>query len=253
MSRLVARGLAAEVAGRVVFSGVDLALGAGEFAVLLGANGAGKSTLLRVLAGLLPAHAGRLELNGQPLASLGRRAIARQLAWVPQGHVPAFPFSVREWVTLGRLPSAGPWRRPSGEDREQVEQALTRMAVAHLAERPYTQLSGGERQRVRLARALAQAAPILLLDEPASHLDYGQQWRLLEHLRELAGEGYTVLAASHAPEQALACASRALALHQGRLVADGAPAEVLDAARVRQLYGVPLRQLDHPPYRFFAP
>ena len=250
---LQAEGLGYRIGERWLFEDVNLSVQAGDCIALLGANGAGKSTLLKLLLGLLKPSAGRVLVNGQPLTALDRRSIARLLAYVPQTHVPSFPYSVRQIITQGRLPITGLGRAPDSTDHEAVARALHDLGIETLAERTYTELSGGERQLVMIARALVQQARMILLDEPVTGLDFGHQLRLLERLQQLAASGLAILTTSHRPEQALAGANRAWVLHQQRLVADGTPHDVIDAALMQRLYGVPVRQIDSDRHRFFAP
>ncbi|WP_049620624.1 ABC transporter ATP-binding protein [Frateuria defendens] len=237
---------------RRVLDDVSLTVSAGEVVSLLGANGAGKSSLLRIMLGLLRPQAGEVRLDGRPLPRWSAPARARRMAYVPQTHVASFPYTVEQVVALGRLPHAGLGRALGGEDREAVQAALQRMQVFSLARRDYTSLSGGERQRVLLARALAQQAPILVMDEPMTALDYGHQVRMQALLRELASEGYAILNTTHRPDEALQVATRAVLLQHGRLIADGPPQQVIDAGSMSALYGVALTQLDASAQRFFT-
>lgn len=221
-----------------MLTGASLSLQPGELVSLLGANGAGKSTLLRLLMGFIKPDKGCVQLAGKPLHSYPRRTLARHLAYVPQAHIMPFPYSVHEVVMLGRLPATGLSKAPGNSDIEIVDTVLERLGIAHLSRRIYTEISGGERQLVLIARALAQDARILVLDEPMSGLDYGHQLRLLERLQLLAAEGYTVVKTTHHPEHALLASTRVALLHNGRIEADGMPASVVTPAAIEQLYGV---------------
>lgn len=238
---------------RPILQGICLSLAAGDNIALLGANGAGKSTLLRLLLGLLRPTRGQIHLGGRPLGALSRRAVAQQLAYVPQSHVPSFPYSVEHIVAQGRLPVTGLGRAPGAADRELVQQALADLGIEALAGRLYTELSGGERQLVLIARALVQQARIIVLDEPVTGLDFGHQLRLLALLQRLADQGLCVLSSSHRPEQALAASNRVLVLHDGQLIADGAPREVIDSALMQRLYHASVRQINTAGHRFFVP
>lgn len=231
---------------RSVLEGVTLGFGAGRFLALLGANGAGKSTLFRLLLGFLSAKRGEVRLDGAPLSSFSRREIARRVAYVPQGHVTPFPYTVREVVMLGRLPETGFLRAPRAQDREIVEGIIARLGIERLIDRPYTEISGGERQLTLIARALAQGARLLVMDEPATGLDYGYQLRLMRHLSDLCAEGHGVLVSTHHPEHAMQIATRIAILHEGRIEADGPPQAVVTAERMRRLYGVAVEVFDDP-------
>ncbi|MDR2259457.1 MAG: ABC transporter ATP-binding protein [Azoarcus sp.] len=228
---------------RLVLDQVDLTFGQGEILALLGANGSGKTTLLRCLLGLLRPDGGMVRLNGEPLPRLGRGRLATMLAYVPQAHVAPFPYTVHEIVLLGRLPRHGLWRSVSAEDRRAVEEALARMEITALRARPYTELSGGERQLALIARALAQGARLIILDEPVAGLDFGHQMRLLACLRELAASGFGILKTTHHPDQALAVATRVALLADARVQADGPPAEILSPETIERLYGVKVERL----------
>ncbi|WP_042297602.1 ABC transporter ATP-binding protein [Paraburkholderia bannensis] len=248
---LSCRDIVVRRAHACVLDGVNFSVRAGELVSLLGVNGAGKSTLLRVLLGLIAPAAGEVHLLDRPLRRHTRRTIAQHVAWVPQYHVPQFPYTVEQVVALGRLPHRGLMSAPRAEDRAAIAAAMADMQVAHLARRDYGALSGGERQRVMLARALAQGARILLLDEPFAGLDYGQHLRLLERLAALAASGYAIVNTNHRPDDACNLSTRVALLEGGRIVADGPPRDVLTAQTVSALYRAPVEQLDIDGQRFF--
>lgn len=240
---LCANGLHFAYAGGSVLRGIDLQIDAGTVTALLGVNGAGKSTLLRLLMGFMRPSQGEVSLAGQALHTWPRRDVARHMAYVPQGHVSPFPYSVREIVLLGRLPHSGLSREPGVEDAREVDAVLQRVGLSALAHRPYTQISGGELQLTLIARALAQGARTLILDEPVSGLDYGNQIRLLVLLRTLAAEGYAVLMSTHHPEHALWGADRVVVLQAGQITADGLPAHILTPSAIHSLYGIQVQAL----------
>ena len=224
---------------RTIIRGVSLAIAPGERLALVGPNGAGKSTLLRTLAGLVVPRSGRVLLGGDPVASLDRPAIARRLAAVP-GQA-TFPFSARveDVVALGRLPHEDPFRGPRAADRAAVDAAISRVGIDRLRGRDARELSLGERQLVLVALAVAQAAPLLVLDEPTAHLDLHHQVAVMELLADLnAREGTTILAVLHDLTLARHFFPRLVVLESGQVVADGPPAAVLTADRVRSVFGV---------------
>ena len=225
--------------GRPALTDVDLHVGAGERLALVGPNGAGKSTLLRAVAGLVEPAAGTVELGGTPLRSLDRWAIARRLAVVPQ--LPQLPFAttVEEVVALGRLPHEHPIRGLRPADRAAIAAAIDRVGVGHLLGRDARELSLGERQLVLLALAVAQAAPVLALDEPTVHLDLRHQVEVMELLVDLnERDGTTIVAVLHDIGLAAHFFPRVAVLDHGRLAADGPPAESLSPARIRDVFGV---------------
>jgi iron complex transport system ATP-binding protein len=233
-------------ADRDALEDVDLTVPAGACTAVLGPNGSGKSTLLRVLLGTLPPGAGRVRFDGRPLGEWRRDALARAVGVVPQGEEAVFPTSARELVAMGRYPHLGAWRREGPADRAAIERAMRRCDVAGLAARPLATLSGGERQRVRLARALAQEAETLALDEPTQALDVGHEMALFELLRDLGRGGHTVLLVTHNLNLAARYADRLVLLHEGRVAAEGTPAEVLTRETVERVYGWPVRVVPHP-------
>ena len=253
MTLLHAERLSYRLGSRLILDDISLTLAPGDNIALLGANGAGKSTLMRLLLGLIGPSSGQVLLGETPLQRLGRRAVAQQLAYVPQSHVPSFPYSVEHIVAQGRLPVSGLGRAPGNADHQAVSNALAELGIEALRNRLYTALSGGERQLVLIARALVQQARIIILDEPITGLDLGHQLRLLALLQRLAAQGLCVLSSSHRPEQALAASNRVLVLHEGRLIADGAPHAVVDSALMQRLYQVSVRQIDTDGQRFFVP
>jgi iron complex transport system ATP-binding protein len=238
VSRLEVSELAFGYGGRAVGSGVSFALEPGEVMCLLGPNGGGKTTLFKTILGLLPALGGAVALDGASLASWAPARRARALGYVPQAQLGLFPFTVREVVLMGRTAHVGPFSTPSRRDRAVAEATLEGLGLAQLAARAYTEISGGERQLTLVARALAQEAPVLVMDEPTASLDFGNQVRVLAHVRELGRRGIAVILSTHDPDQAFACADRVALLHSGRLVGLGPPDATLTPERLRAVYGV---------------
>ena len=232
--------------GVEVVSQVSAAIEDGEWVALIGPNGAGKSSILRAVVGLVD-HGGRIAVMGEDAAQLGRRGLARRVAFVPQ--VPVMPddMSVREYVLLGRTPHLAYLGRERSSDLAATARALARLDLEALAERRLDSLSGGERQRATLARALAQDAPVLLLDEPTSALDMGRQQQALELVDGLRhGAGLTVLTAMHDLTLAAQYADRLLLLDGGRLVAGGPPRTVLTRPLIAEHYGADVRVVEEP-------
>ena len=224
---------------RAALHDIGLQIDAGERVAVIGPNGAGKSTLLRVVAGLLRPAAGSVELGGVRLDRLDRLAVARRLAVVPQ--LPTLPFatSVEEVVALGRLPHEHPVRGMRPGDRAAVAAAIDRVGVGHLLGRDARELSLGERQLVLLAMAVAQDAPVLVLDEPTVHLDLRHQVEVMELIGDLnTRDGTTILAVLHDIGLAAHFFPRLVLLDRGRIVADGPPADVLTPERIREVFGV---------------
>jgi iron complex transport system ATP-binding protein len=221
-----------------VLRNVSFAIGPGELVALCGPNGAGKSTLLRLLLGLHAPSAGQVTLAGTALAALSRRQIARHAALLPQDAPADVPLSVREAVSLGRLPHLGRLQPESAADADAVERALAATDTTALAERPIAELSGGERHRVHLARALAQEASLLLLDEPITGLDIAHQLAAMDLLRETARGGRAVVVALHDLALAARRCDRVLLLADGALAADARPADVFTPETLARVFGV---------------
>ena len=238
---LEARALGYGYPGRPVGRRLGLALGAGDVLCVLGPNGGGKTTLFRTLLGLLPAQAGEVLLDGQALGAMSRGDVARRVGYVPQGHAAQFAFTVREAVLMGRTAHVGLFATPGVADRAAADRAIAALGIESLAGRVVTELSGGERQLAMIARALAQGARALVLDEPTASLDFGNQVRVLREIRRLAAEGYAVVFSTHDPSQAFLAASRVLLLAQGGAVRQGTPAEVITGDNLRAVYGVEVR------------
>jgi iron complex transport system ATP-binding protein len=235
---LAAAGLTVAIGGKPIIRDVDLAIAAGDRIALVGPNGAGKSTLLRALTGMVAPSAGTVTLHGAPLASVERRTVARTLAVVPELQELPFGMPVTDVVALGRLPHEPPLTHLRPSDRAAVDAAIERVGITHLRERDVRVLSMGERQLVFIALALAQEAPILILDEPTVHLDIRHQVEVMRLLVDLNERGTTVIAVLHDLAFAGHFFPRVAMLAGGRLVADGSAAATLDDDRIRTVFGV---------------
>jgi iron complex transport system ATP-binding protein len=225
--------------GRFALCGVNFAIVPGEFVGLLGPNGSGKSTLVKLVMRLLAPATGEILVDGRRAAEFRLRDYARRVAYLPQESRPAFAFTVLETVLMGRSPHLGAMGFETDADLAQARAALDRVDAAPFAGLFLDELSGGERQRVMLARALAQEARLLVLDEPASFLDLKHQYELYRLLGDLAhGEGRSCLCVGHDLNVAAAFCDRLVLLRAGRVVAVGRPAEVLTAKTVREVYQI---------------
>jgi len=233
--------------GQAILCGITFSVAAGELVGLIGPNGAGKSTLLKVIGGLWSGAQGPITLAGRPLARYSARAIAQQVAHVPQITALDFPFTVQQIALMGRNPHLGRFQIETARDRQIVTEALRRTGTLALADRLIGTLSGGERQRVLIARALAQEPRLLLLDEPTANLDLQHQIGVLELVRDLVRQGQLgAVAAVHDLELAARFCDRLVLLHEGRVLADGTPERVLSPGPLRTAYGVNTRSYPDP-------
>jgi iron complex transport system ATP-binding protein len=240
------------VPGRALVEAFDAAVGGGEFIALLGGNGTGKSLLLRTLAGLRPAAAGTVRLDGEDITRIARRQVAQRLGFLPQDPDAPPQGSLFESVLLGRFAHLGFWEPGSAADMQRARAALAATDLAVLGVRELATLSGGEQRRAAIARLLVQAPTIYLLDEPTNHLDPAQQIGVLEHLRSLAQSGAAVLASLHDPNLALRFADRVWLL-SGNGPVEVLAREALEPQHLARLYGVDYAETRLGAQRFMAP
>lgn len=238
MSLLRAESLEYGVEGTSILEGVDVELAEGEFVGLIGPNGSGKSTTIKCLAGVLTPDAGRIELDGRPLADYEPRERSRRVAMVGQNESIGFDFSVREIVEMGRSPHKELLELENQKDREIVEESLERVGMESFDDRAFRTLSGGEQQRVIVARCLAQQADLMLLDEPTNHLDVRYRMNILDLLHEIEP---SVLIAIHDLNAAAQYCDRIVVMKDGRTREAGSPEEVLTAERIESVFGRPAR------------
>jgi iron complex transport system ATP-binding protein len=227
-------------AKRAAVDGVSFSAARGEITAVVGPNGSGKSTLVRALVGRVAPQAGQVLIDDRPIADSERRDVAKAVAVVAQSEETAFPATVAEYIALGRFPHIGAWHRVGEADRQAMERATDLTGVGEFLSRPMDALSGGERQRVRLARALAQGGEGLVLDEPTAFLDIGHEMTVFELLVALARDGQAVLLVSHNLNLVARFAQRIVLLDAGKVIADGAPAHVMQPATLERVYGWPI-------------
>ncbi len=228
---------------RTVLSDIELEIPQGAITAILGPNGTGKTTLLHLILGILTPEQGEVSIAGRPQSDYMRRELSQLIGLVPQDEYITFDFTVLEYVLLGRAPYIGPLDMPGVNDRQVAADALQRVGIHHLSDRPVANLSGGERQLVVIARALAQQPRILLLDEPTAHLDLGNQSRILTILRTLNEQGVTIILSTHDPNIASGLA-RFVVLMAGGIALEAGPTEVLlTSEKLSAIYGVPVEAL----------
>jgi iron complex transport system ATP-binding protein len=224
-----------------VLKDVSFTMKGGELLGMLGPNGAGKSTLFRCILGLEKVHTGLVLLEDGNIETKSPAELARKIAYVPQIHYPSFNYSVLDMVLMGTAAQGKEWALPNVRQKRHAEEALERLGMASFGNRGFRQLSGGEQQLVLIARALAQQARLLIMDEPTANLDYGNQIRVLLRVKDLSREGYSIILSTHNPDHAFLFADRVLALHNNHIAASGTPAEVLTEELIHTLYGIRVR------------
>lgn len=246
MALLTVQDLAFSYSGdmaRAVFREVSFAVSPGEVFCLLGPNGTGKSTLLKCISNVLQGWNGSVLAEGRRIQGMNVSEAARIIGYVPQNQVSSFPFLVKDIVVMGRAPHLNVFSTPAARDTSIALAAMEAVGVSSLAERPCTTLSGGEWQLTLIARALAQEPKIMILDEPTSHLDMGNQMKILGVVQRLAEKGMAVIMASHFPDHAFLTATEVAILNHGRMTVRGKPEEVLDDATMKETYGIDVRVL----------
>jgi iron complex transport system ATP-binding protein len=229
---------------RTVLRDISFSVREGEVLCLLGPNGVGKTTLFKTILGFLKLQGGEILLNGENIRQWSRERLAKAIGYVPQAHTPPFPFTVLDVVTMGRTAHLGAFASPSRPDVLVAERAIETLEIGYLRDRIYTELSGGERQMVLIARALTQEPEILVMDEPTSNLDFGNQVRVLERINELARNGFGIIMTSHFPDHAFLCSTQIVLLQKGNRVTVGRADEVITEANLAAAYGVATKIID---------
>jgi iron complex transport system ATP-binding protein len=225
---------------KTVVKNIDLTLTPGEIFCLLGPNGIGKTTLFKTILGFLPALEGSIRIAGKDMTRLSRQELARYIAYVPQFHIPPFAFRVLDVIVMGRNVHINTFGRPGPKDYTIALEIMERLGISYLQDRLYTELSGGERQMTLIARALAQEPVFLMMDEPTSNLDFGNQAIVLDQILSLAGKNLGIIMTTHYPEQVLLLETRVALLMKNGNMFTGHARNVLTAANLEQAYGIPV-------------
>ena len=231
---------------RKVLDDISLCFESDVITSVLGPNGSGKTTMLKIMLGLLQPLSGQVLIDGTDLQTIPLKERAKLIAYVPQKHNAVFDYKVLDVTAMGRVAHSSIFSGLSRADTKIAMESLERMGIAHLADKPYTQTSGGEQQMVLIARALAQQAKIMILDEPVTGLDYGNQIRLLKTLKELASEGKTCIKTTHYPEHALWTSGRAVFMRNGHVLASGLTSEVVTTENLRAIYDTEIAIINRP-------
>lgn len=221
-----------------VLKGVSYEAELGQFISVLGPNGVGKSTLFRCMLGLLEPTSGNVAIDGRNITDMTAAELSRHVAYIPQSHNPVFNFSVFDMVLMGTTAQLSRFASPGKAQEHLAEAALERMGIFHLRNRGCGNISGGERQLVLIARAIAQQAKILVMDEPSANLDFGNKLRVMKTVKSLTDDGYTVIQSTHDPDQAYLYSDKILALYGGGVLAWGTPRETISNSLISTLYGV---------------
>ena len=221
-----------------VLKGISFRAEEGEFISVLGPNGVGKSTLFRTLLGLMRPSQGRVAVGGRDIATMSPAELSRAMAYIPQSHNPVFNFSVLDMVLMGTTSQVSRFSVPGKEQIKLADAALERLNISHLRDRACGYISGGERQLVLIARAIAQQAKILVMDEPSANLDFGNKIRVMRTVKGLTEDGFTVIQSTHDPDQAYLYSDKILALYDGRILSWGAPQVVMTSETISKLYNV---------------
>lgn len=223
---------------RTVLQNVNFMVEDNQLVSVLGPNGVGKSTLFSCILGLFKNYKGRITVDGRDIRDIPIGEMAKQIAYIPQSHFPSFNYSVFDMVLMGTTHQIRMFSTPGEKQIKQAEQALQRMGIEHLSKRGYNMISGGERQLTMIARALAQNAHILIMDEPTANLDFGNQIKVLSQIKSLTNDGYTIIQSTHNPDQTFLFSDLVLALKNGEVFACGKPADIVNKELICSLYGI---------------
>ena len=221
-----------------IINGISINVESGEILCLLGPNGVGKTTLFKSLLGFLKIKEGQVLIDGEEISKWPRKKLAKVVGYVPQAHNASFEFNVLDVVVMGRSAYIGAISSPSKEDIKIAEQSLRALGIYFLKDRLYTEISGGERQMVLLARALTQQPKILIMDEPTSNLDYGNQVRVLQQVNELARRGLAIIMTTHSPDHAFLCSSKVALLQRNNVFKVGSVDDIVTEKNLNDAYGV---------------
>lgn len=216
----------------------------GEVLSVLGPNGVGKSTLFRCMLGLLKGYKGEIIAGDADVKGMSAKELAYRIAYIPQSHHSPFNYSVLDVVLMGTAHQVGSLSSPGKKEMQKAHEALEQIGISGMAQKSYKKLSGGEQQLVLIARALAQQAKGIIMDEPTSNLDFGNQLHVLKEIKRIAACGYTILMSCHNPQHALHFSDRIMALYKGEMIACGPPHDVMDEALLKRIYSVDVRFID---------
>lgn len=221
-----------------ILSDVNFDIETGDILCILGSNGVGKTTLFKTILGFLKLQGGQIFLDGENIHNWSRKDFAKAIGYVPQAHTPPFPYKVKEVVVMGRTAHLGMFSSPSKSDYKIAYEIIDSLGISYLKDKVYTEISGGERQLVLIARALAQEPKILIMDEPTSNLDYGNQVRVLRHIKKLANKDIGIIMTSHFPDHAFMSSTKVLAINRGNKYKFGKPEEIVTSKLLKEIYNI---------------
>ena len=222
----------------IVVKDISMNVSSGEILCLLGPNGVGKTTFFKTILGFLKLKGGEILLDGENIHNWSRKQLAKTIGYVPQAHTPPFPFKVFDVVLMGRTAHLSMFASPTKEDVNIAEEAINTLKISYLKDKIYTEISGGERQMVLIARALAQQPKILIMDEPTSNLDFGNQIRVLEQINRLSEKGLAVVMTSHFPNHAFLCSTKVAFMQKNNVFTVGNVEEVVTEDMLKKAYGI---------------
>ncbi len=221
-----------------ILKGLDFEIKSSDIVSILGPNGCGKTTLLKLMLGFLKPSSGKIYFKGKDISKIDPKEYFQQVAYIPQIHESAFGYTVKDVVLMGRMPYKSLFSNFNKEDRTISSEALDILGISHLAEEIYTTLSGGQRQLVLIARAIAQQADVFIMDEPVNGLDFGNQYKLLQKIKELSKKDITFIKTSHYPDHVFFVSNEALFLNKGNLLVKGDPNEIINEDNIKKVYEI---------------
>ncbi|KNF08684.1 ABC-type cobalamin/Fe3+-siderophores transport system, ATPase component [Gottschalkia purinilytica] len=239
--RLEVRNVDCGYDNKSILKDISFEVDTGDIVCILGPNGVGKTTLFKTILGFLKPQNGKITLDGQDVSKWSRKNFAKSIGYVPQAHVPPFPYRVIDVVVMGRTAHLDAFSSPSEKDFKIAEEAIETLNISYLKDSIYTEISGGERQLVLIARALAQEPKILIMDEPTSNLDFGNQIRVLNHIRKLSKRDISVIMTSHFPDHAFIASTKVLVIGRESKFEVGDPKEVITAELLSNIYNIDLK------------
>lgn len=235
---LIIRNASCGYGTKNIIKNISFSIKSGEILCILGPNGVGKTTLFKTILGFLKLQSGEILLDNENISSWPKKRLAKTISYVPQAHTPPFPFSVLDVVLMGRCAHLDMFASPSKKDREIADEAINTLQISHLKNSIYTEISGGERQLVLIARAVAQQAKIMVMDEPTSNLDFGNQIRVLQQINNLKSKGFGIIMTSHFPDHAFLCSTKTALIQKNNKFIIGDVDEVITEDNLKSAYGI---------------